>query len=85
MHTGLIYFPFEFPYPVHRKFMVGFSIQFNRKTNHKLPVNGIRKIRTERNKYFEPKTSIYDLVPVNRSSAGFQDFQNTGNDIGVKV
>ena len=33
----------SFPYPVHGKFMVGFFIQVNEKTNHKFPMYGIRK------------------------------------------
>ena len=47
--------PFEFPYPVHGKFMVGFSIKFNGKTNHKLPVTGYGKFE-------RPRNSLYTCV-----------------------
>ena len=32
-----------FPYPVHGKFMVGFFIDLNGKTNHKFPMTGYGK------------------------------------------
>ena len=53
--------PFEFPYPVHGKFMVGFSIKFNGKTNHKLPVTGYGKFERPRNSLY---TCVHMHIPV---------------------
>ena len=39
----------NFPYPVNGKFMVGFSIELNQKTNHKLPMYRIRKFERKVN------------------------------------
>ena len=46
---------------VHRKFMVGFSIKFNGKTNHKLPVTGYGKFERPRNSLY---TCVSLRIPV---------------------
>ena len=56
-------FAFEFAYPVPGKRMVCFVIEYNGKTNHKFPVNGIRKFERKGNSLYR-KRLIFTRVPV---------------------